>query len=164
MNLYLLRHAIAEEPAENQPDNERGLTPKGRQKCQRALHGLASLELKVDLILTSPYLRAQQTAELAAEAFSISKKEIVVSEHLAPLSFADRLIEQINDLSPAGNILGVGHEPYLSQLISTLTVGEPGLYITMKKSGICKLSVEKLAYGRCATLEWLLTPAQMNKM
>jgi len=55
----------------------------------------------------------------------------------------------------------VGHEPSLSGLASMLLSGDPALSITLKKGGICKLSVETLQYGRCATLDWLLSPAQL---
>ncbi len=58
----------------------------------------------------------------------------------------------------------VGHEPYLSTLISLLLSGDGGLQVEMKKGGLCKLSVESLKHGRCAKLEWLLTPRQMRLM
>jgi phosphohistidine phosphatase len=62
------------------------------------------------------------------------------------------------------NVLLVGHEPGLSQLISLLVAGEAGVSILLKKGSLCKLSVESLKPGRCATLEWLLTPKQMALM
>lgn len=165
MNLYLLRHAIAEEAAENQPDSERALTEKGRRKLQGVLSGLQTLELRVDYIFSSPYLRAHQTAELAASAFGLPPERLVETGHLSPLGFADLLIEKINREYPgAENILLVGHEPSLSQLISILLGGEPGLPITMKKAGVCKLSTDRLSHNRCARLEWLLTPAQLIKI
>jgi phosphohistidine phosphatase SixA len=55
----------------------------------------------------------------------------------------------------------VGHEPSLSSLVSLLVSGDPGLGVSLKKGGVCKLSVEQLRNGRCATLEWLLSPAQL---
>jgi len=58
----------------------------------------------------------------------------------------------------------VGHEPYLSELISLLVAGDSSLCVVMKKGGLCKLSVETLKHGRCACLEWLLTPKQMALM
>ena len=75
------------------------------------------------------------------------------------------LIRQINDLKPAPeNILLVGHEPYLSRFIALLSSGSPAATIEMKKGGLCKLEVEELEYGHCATLKWLLTPRQMELM
>ena len=62
------------------------------------------------------------------------------------------------------HILLVGHEPYLSRLISTLVTGSSALPLVMKKGGLCKLSIDTLRFGRCATLEWLLTPRQLRLM
>jgi len=56
----------------------------------------------------------------------------------------------------------VGHEPYLSQLIALLSSGGTSATIDMKKGGLCKLETEGLEYGHCATLQWLLTPRQME--
>src|SRR5258708_7959635 len=63
-----------------------------------------------------------------------------------------------------GEVLLVGHEPNLSELISLLVSGDARLSITMKKGGLCKVSAEILAARRCASLEWLLTPKQMGLM
>jgi phosphohistidine phosphatase len=58
----------------------------------------------------------------------------------------------------------VGHEPYLSQLISLLVSGREDIGIDFKKGGLCKLEAEKLRYGKCAQLIWLLTPKQMKEI
>jgi len=58
----------------------------------------------------------------------------------------------------------VGHEPYLSELISVLIAGDAGAGIMLKKGGLCRLSATSLRFSRCATLEWLLTPAQLEKL
>ena len=159
MNLYLMRHAIAAEPDEDTDDNQRPLTEKGRKKLGKIARNLDKLDLTFDLILTSPYLRARQTAEVVADELDIKKKLLVESENLTPLGFADKLVEEINAREPVGNLLIVGHEPFLSQLIGMLVAGDASLNVDMKKAGLCKLSTEQLTYGRCATLEWLLTPA-----
>ena len=59
------------------------------------------------------------------------------------------------------NIAIVGHEPYLSGLVSMLIAGDPEISLNLKKGGICCLSVEKLVHARCANLKWLLSPAQL---
>ena len=162
MNLYLMRHAIATELEENTEDNQRPLTEKGRKKLGKIARNLEKLDLKFDVILTSPYLRACQTADVVADALDIKSKNVVETENLTPLGFADKLVEEINAREPVANILIVGHEPFLSQLIGMLVAGDGSLSIDMKKAGLCKLSIEQLTYGRCATLEWLLTPAQLT--
>ena len=162
MNLYLMRHAIAAELEENTEDNQRPLTEKGRKKLGKIARNLEKLDLKFDVILTSPYLRACQTADVVADALDIKSKNVVETENLTPLGFAEKLVEEINAREPVENMLIVGHEPFLSQLIGTLVAGDVSLSIDMKKAGLCKLSIEQLTYGRCATLEWLLTPAQLT--
>ena len=162
MNLYLMRHAIATDADENTEEHQRPLTEKGRKKLSKIARNLEKLDLKFDLILTSPALRAHQTADIVADALDIKQKNVLETENLSPLGFADKLVEEINAHEELENLLIVGHEPSLSQLIGMLLAGDASLSIDMKKAGLCKLSMEQLVYGRCATLEWLLTPAQLT--
>lgn len=163
--IYVLRHGIAVERGTRgyAKDSDRPLTPEGRKKMRRIARTLRRFELSFDLILSSPYVRARQTAEIVAKAFK-AEKGLKFSEHLAAEGDAEELIEQLRRLyhSPS-SVLLVGHEPYLSQLISVLLTGEPDLALTLKKGGLCKLTTQRLTYARCATLEWLLTPRQMVK-
>lgn len=95
----------------------------------------------------------------------LDKDKVITTDDLSPAGDPDRLIKQINERdASAGNIALVGHEPGLSRLISVLLSGDPTLPITLKKGGICCLSTDKLEYGRCATLEWLLAPAQLTEI
>jgi phosphohistidine phosphatase len=162
MNLYLMRHAIAADADENTDDYQRPLTEKGRKKLKKIACNLEKLDLELDLIFTSPVLRALQTAELVADTLGIKPNRVNESENLAPLGFADKLVEEINAHEDPENILIVGHEPFLSQLISVLLTGDASISIEVKKAGLCKLSVDQLIYGRCATLEWLMTPAHLT--
>jgi phosphohistidine phosphatase len=166
MNLFILRHAIAVEPgsAGFAKDADRPLTPKGERKLWKIAEGFEQLEICFDWILSSPYLRARQTAEIVAEVLDIRKK-LEFSEALTPGGSPARLIDTINSQKPKPeNVLLVGHEPYLSELISLLISGSKNIPVTMKKAGLCKLVVESLHNGQCATLEWLLTPKQMCLM
>lgn len=166
MNLYILRHGTAVDrgtPGYDR-DAERPLTLKGERRLWRITEAMERLELSFDLIVSSPYLRAKQTAEIVAEAFK-ARKKLECTDDLTPGGNPKGLIEHLRDLQPAPeNILLVGHEPYLSGLISTLVGGNSSLPVVMKKGGLCKLTVESLKYGRCASLEWLLTPRQMALM
>jgi len=166
MNLYLLRHGLAVEQGTPgySKDAERPLLPKGERKIWRIAEAMEALELKFDLILSSPYVRARQTAEIVAEAFN-ARKRIRFSDSLTPGGNLNELINQLKQVSPAPkSVLLVGHEPFLSQLISLLVSGEQEARITMKKGGLCRLEAESLEPGRCATLIWLLTPKQMALM
>jgi phosphohistidine phosphatase len=166
MNLYILRHGLAVEPgaSEYSKDSERPLTPKGERKLWTIAQALEELGISFDWILSSPYVRARQTAEIVAEALNVHKK-LEISETLMPAGSTKKLIEMINHREPPReDVLLVGHEPYLSQLISLLVSGNNEMQVTMKKGGLCKLSTESLEQGRCATLEWLLTPKQICLM
>ncbi len=167
MNLFILRHAIASNPGEdrlskNLPDADRPLSSKGEQKLWRSTEAMRVLELKFDAVVSSPLLRARQTAQIVTEALALRRK-LVLTAHLAPDGSPKLLIEQLNHLGPrAKNILLVGHEPYLSRLISLLIAGSTTATIDLRKSGLAKLDVAELRYARCATLAWLLTPKQLG--
>ena len=164
MNLYILRHAKAGERSARFPnDSKRPLTSDGEKEMFRVAKGMRQMELKFNLILSSPFVRAKQTAEIVADVFKSNKLRL--SENLASGADARNLIGELNDDYPSlKNILLVGHEPDLSKLISRLSAGDEKLSVNFKKSGLCKLTVGDLRFGRCATLEWLLTPGQLERM
>ncbi|MBL8061918.1 MAG: phosphohistidine phosphatase SixA [Anaerolineales bacterium] len=157
MNLYLIRHAIAEEEASSGEDSQRALTEKGAKKMRQIAKGLRMLGVEFDLILSSPYLRARQTAEILSDVFKL-KKEIVYSEDLIPMGDPDLLLAEINEKYSMDSLAIVGHEPYLSTFVSLLTAGGTPVELTFKKGGVCRLSTDDLHHSRKATLEWLLTP------
>lgn len=160
MNIYLIRHAIAVEEGtpEYEQDSERPLTDKGRKKMRQIARGLRILGVELDLILSSPYLRARETAEILAEVFKM-KKKIAFSENLIPTADPELLIPEIGDKYSVESIALVGHEPHLSALIGALTTENTMLGITLKKGGVCYLEADDLHHDNYrATLEWLLTP------
>ena len=166
MNLYVLRHGIAVEVGTPgyPKDADRPLIAKGERRLWQVAEAMEAMELSFDLILSSPYVRARRTAEIIAEAFN-SRKKLEISADLAPDGSVKKLVEFLNGLEPAPReVLLVGHEPYLSGLISLLASGDETHAVTMKKGGLCNISVDSLKYGRCASIEWLLTPKQMALM
>src|SRR5882724_10649602 len=166
MDLLILRHGLAEERSDPATggDSQRRLTKEGRQKMRRIARGMQSLEVKPDLILTSPYLRARETSEIVAKALG-SEKRLQMAPTLQPDGNPKELIDSLkNNFRKRQQVLLVGHEPYLSRLISLLVSGDTRIAIMLKKGGLCLLSTESLQYGRCATLEWLLTPAQLRSV
>ena len=164
MNIYLLRHGIAAEPGALgiKTDAERPLIPKGEQRLREAAAAMDKMGLSFDEVISSPYLRAKQTAEIVAKYFKL-QKNLMFLDDLIPGGNPQALIRQLNGLKPAPeNILLVGHEPYLSRLIALLSSGSPTATIEMKKGGLCKLEIKTLRLGACATLAWMLTPGQMK--
>lgn len=165
MNLYIIRHAIAVEPGAPgyEDDSLRPLTSKGSEKMSNIARGLKSLGLRFDLVLSSPYARALETAQVLLKVMKIAKEQLVISEHLAPMGFPEQVIGEINEkYSSIDNIAVVGHEPNLSALISLLVAGgDAALSINMRKGGACCLGVENLLHDRRATLEWLMMPRHL---
>jgi len=164
MELYLLRHAIAVERGTPgfEADHLRPLTDAGRAKMERVAAGMAALELQFDVILTSPYVRAHETAEIAAAALKQAKQlrhEPALQADRSPQEFVSRLAGK---LAVHERVLAVGHEPFLSSL-ATLLLGLPGgAALVMKKGSLCKLTIARLKPQPAAQLEWLLTPRQLR--
>lgn len=159
MDLFLLRHAIAEQrdPTKYPDDALRPLTEKGIKRMRRVAEGFLAAGLTFDVIYTSPYTRARQTADIVADVFGL-RKVLRETDMLAVDGDPEALIADLKKVD-ATSILLVGHEPYLSELISHLLVGDASLDVTMKKGGLCKLTVGMLKYGKCATLDWLIPPS-----
>ena len=162
MNLYLIRHAIAEEENPSGEDSQRELTDKGAKKMRLIAKGLRTLGVDFDLIVSSPYIRAVQTAEILSEVFK--KKKFVLSDHLMPMGDIDLLIAEINEKYSVNSLAIVGHEPYLSTFVSLLTTGGTPIEMTFKKGGVCHLSTDDMHHTRKATLEWLLTPGVLVEL
>jgi len=164
--LYLLRHGIAAEPGTGgfTSDAERPLTPEGKSILKRTAEAMLAMGIEFDLILSSPLVRAKQTAELIRQGLGTST-EICFTDNLVLRADARELLREISENYPRKkNILLVGHEPFLSALISRLISGNDQCPIEMKKGGLCKLAVFHLKFGRCARLEWLLAPGQLTRI
>jgi phosphohistidine phosphatase len=160
MNLYIIRHAIAVDEATSDyaSDSERPLTDKGRKKMRQIAKALRHLGVEFDLILSSPYVRACETAEILADVLKM-KDKIVLSDNLIPLGNPELLISEINEKHVVDSLAIVGHEPHLSTLIGLLISEGSKIEITLKKGGVCHLSADDLHHqDHRSTLEWLLTP------
>jgi phosphohistidine phosphatase len=162
MDIYILRHGIAVERGTPgyKKDSDRPLTKEGVEKMEQIAQAMLALGLHFDLILSSPYARAEQTARIVARALD---EEVTFTNHLMSDGNALELVAEINDEKPQ-SVLLVGHEPDLSRLISVLVIGSTDASIELKKGGLCKLTSDRLTFGQCATLNWLLTPKQLRSM
>lgn len=164
MNLFFLRHAKAYPRSPKwRPDSKRPLTREGEKKMFDVARGLRRLEASFGLILTSPYARALRTAEILAEVYDTEK--LLESGNLRSEAAPADIISEIGEnFSTVENIVLVSHEPYMTRLISILLTGENSVSIDLKKAGCCKLVVDKLAFGKCARLAWLLAPRQLARL
>lgn len=136
MELWILRHGIAEELEEDKADEARALTRKGRARVERMVDGLARLGATFDRLYHSPLLRAVQTAELL---LPLVEGESVVTELLCQPP-SEPLLELL-----AGDRVGVvGHQPWLGELVAMLVIGAPdrGDRFQLKKAGAIHLRGE----------------------
>ena len=165
MNLYIVRHAIA--IAQGTPgyeeDSQRPLTDAGRKKMKRIVKGLCELGIELDSIVTSPYIRAKDTAMILAKEFNMQDK-VVLSDSLIPPGNFETLIQEVREKYDVENLAIVGHEPMLSSLVSWLTTGNTAMKIVFKKGGVAYLSTDNLYGEGRATLQWLLTPSLLVKI
>jgi len=166
MELHLLRHGIAvERGAHNlRNDSHRPLTPEGIKRTRKVARALAALKLKFDVVFTSPYVRAKQTADIVAEVLGIPQK-LRLSNALAPGGRPRELMAEVRrQCKGSSRVLLVGHEPDLSRLASLLICGRADADLTLKKAGLCVLDCGELVAGRCASLEWLLPPRLLTRL
>ena len=131
---------------------------------RRIAKGMVAQGLDFEVVISSPYVRAKQTADIVVAELGIAQR-LRISPALASDGDPKKLVEELHRHHRLRkSILLVGHEPYLSQLISTLISGEANISIDLKKGGLCKLVTNGLRYGRCAMLEWLIAPAQGKRI
>lgn len=164
MELYIIRHAIAQPLGRKNDftDEKRALTAEGRDRIRDAARGLRKLGVELDLILTSPLLRAVETAEVVATVFGISRKEIEQTGNLAPGSSPAGLLAELKNRTGVESVALVGHQPDLGELICKVIRGDGGFSLELKKGSVCCLSVTETVPELHGTLSWLMTPRQMR--
>jgi phosphohistidine phosphatase len=125
MKLYIMRHGPAEDVAASGRDADRALTPQGRERVRAVAKALAEEDEAPHAILTSPLVRALQTAEIVAAATKLAERGGVVETHreIAPGGDAYDLVREISE-ARRKRVMIVGHEPDLSALVARL-VGQP---------------------------------------
>lgn len=156
MNLYLIRHAIAEDPG-RRSDAERALTEEGKSKMIEIARGLAALGVELDLVLTSPLRRARETAEIVAAA--LGPVPIEVLSELASGAGAAAGARGLASYLRFESVAAVGHEPDLGELAALLLAGGPtSAAIRFRKGGVAALDLDTGARPLRAVLDWLATP------
>ena len=156
MEIYLLRHGIADDARAGEPDSDRSLTAEGKKKLRSVLRVAAEAGVQPSLILTSPYRRALQTAQLAAEIFKYPG-DLLRTRSLEPSSRPDAVWEEIRVHKDESQILLAGHEPLFSGLTAFL-LGCSGFQIDFKKGGLACVEVDKFASAPKGVLKWYITP------
>jgi len=143
MHVYLIRHGIAvdREDPNCPPDTERPLTPKGMKRSHAAAMGLRALDVKPNAVLTSPWLRSVQTAEIFCETIDFPTKKIMRTDSLKGTSSPAELLHELQSMK-AKVVLCFGHEPHLHLVIGHVL--HTNAKITeLKKAGLALLELER---------------------
>ena len=157
MQIYLLRHGIAEDSRAGLRDFDRALTSEGGEKLRRVLERARAAGAEPGAILSSPFRRALQTAQLAAEVLRYSGK-IVQTRALTPDAPPAEAWGEIRDHGERPAILLASHEPLMSSLAAFL-LDCPTLVVDMKKAALVRIDCEPSGAAPSGVLKWMLTPA-----
>ena len=162
MRIVLLRHGIAidRDHPDCPPDPERFLTSEGQQRTRRAVKGLRRLDVRPDLVLSSPWTRAVETATLAIEGLRLDDDVLRTREDLLPDSDPASVATHVRGLDGECTLV-VGHAPHLDGLLANLLGGSSGSMSSLKKSGAASIV---LTGGAGAELEWLATPKMLRRL
>jgi len=161
-SLFLVRHAIAMERGDEWPDDtKRPLTHAGAARMRRIVKGLVALNVRVDVILTSPLVRAVQTAEILVRGWS-PHPELVTMPALDIGVSTARLIEGLTPYGKATGVALVGHEPGMGELAAWLIGARVPL--PFKKGGVCRIDVPAWPPTRQGALIWLATPKMLRAL
>src|ERR1700745_1613143 len=163
MQLYIVRHGIAvdREDPKARPDPERYLTEEGVEKTKQVAKGVAALGVTGDLFLTSPYVRAVQTAEIFASALEYAKQKIRRTALWLPGSESSSLLRELAKQKQASAVFLFGHAPQLDDLIAT-ALGSKKHLPSMKKGGVAFVELKRLS-PPIGELVWLATPKLLRR-
>jgi phosphohistidine phosphatase len=166
MKIVIIRHAIAmarDEWAEQSANDDlRPVTGEGEKRMRRGAKGLKGVVKRLDIIATSPLLRARQTAQIIADALGGPAPTEVAQ--LVPNGGAESVTEWLQGQPSDATIAVVGHEPDLSALMAWLTTANPRAFMPLKKGGACLLEADDVPIAGNCQLRWALTPAQLRDL
>jgi phosphohistidine phosphatase len=161
--LLLIRHAIAEDRGDfartGRNDGDRPLTERGRRRMGLAARGLRELTGEIDLLTTSPLIRAAETADIISEEFGGMAVEEIELLAMGP---ADAFLSWYRTVADTGLVALVGHEPYLGEWASWLLAGPSADFMVFKKGGACLLEFPDVIDPGRAVLRWHLAPSHLR--
>ena len=163
-SVYLVRHAIAAERGDEWPDDaKRPVTHKGAARMREIVAGLVALEMRVDLVLTSPLVRARQTADMLVDGLGLTPAPLlVIAPALAPEGEIAHVADEIGKHEKRSGIAVVGHEPGLGELAAWLIGAATPL--PLKKGGVCRIDLSGRPRSGSAQLIWLATPRMLRAL
>lgn len=160
MEIYLVRHGAAYTKEENP---ERHLNNDGVNQCHLTGRALKRLDIAFDLIVSSPKLRARQTADIIAEEVGYSRKEIKISETLVPTAPPKETISYLEDFAGLKRVMLAGHLPLLGHLASELLSNTSHISLYFEPGAVCQINIEQ-PHSYTGDLRWFLTPEHLRIM
>jgi len=163
MQLFIVRHGIAvdREDPKCPADPDRFLTDEGIEKTRQVAQGVAEVGAIPDLMVTSPYLRALQTAEIFAEQLEYSKQKIRKSDFLLPGAEPLQLFRELAKDKDLSVVFVFGHAPHLDDVVAT-ALGVKHHISSLKKAGVALIELRRLV-PPSGELVWLATPKLLRK-
>ncbi len=163
MILYIVRHGVAvnRNDPHAPPEPERPLTRKGIEKTREAMLGLRELGPKPDAMITSPYLRAAQTAEIACEVFGFPREKVRSSDQLKPGANPADFVKELAHVR-AKEVMCFGHAPHMDQLIAHLAEARR-VFTALKKAGVACVELESVTEPK-GNLLWILSPKVLRAL
>jgi len=161
MNVFLLRHGACEKEAPG-GDAERRLTPEGRKAIENSVPGMKSLIGQVDYILTSPFARAVETADIVADAFKC-RGFVEEMPELADRGSEEALDVMLNKLVGKENIVVVGHMPHLGEVAQYFLGIESETTVELKKGGMARIYIKGFPGPGEGKLHWVMTSGELKR-
>jgi phosphohistidine phosphatase len=163
MDLYIVRHGIAidREDPKCPPDPERYLTEEGIDKTRQVAKGIHALGINPDLLLSSPYVRAMQTAEIFASALGYAKQKIRRTDLLLPGAEPSLLFRELAKDKHSSSVFVFGHAPQLDELIAAAFAGKHNI-TSLKKAGVAAIKLKRVS-PPAGELLWLATPRLLRR-
>jgi phosphohistidine phosphatase len=163
MQLYIVRHGIAidREDPKCPPEAERYLTEEGVEKTKQVAEAVAALGIQADLMFSSPYVRATQTAAIFASELEYSKQKIRRTDSLLPGAEPGAFLRELAREKDVSTVLCFGHAPHVDGLLAA-AVGASRHITSMKKAGVALVELKRLSPPN-GQLVWLITPKLMRK-
>jgi phosphohistidine phosphatase len=164
MDLYIVRHGIAidREDPKSPPEAERFLTEEGIERTRQVAKGIAALGVHADLLISSPYVRAKQTAVLFAKALEYSEQKIRQTDNLLPGAEAGALLRELAREKNVSVVFCFGHAPHVDELLAA-SIGATRQVTSMKKAGVAFVELKRVS-PPSGQLVWLLTPKLVRKV
>jgi phosphohistidine phosphatase len=155
MELYVLRHGIAADGLPGSQDSARELTDEGREKVAAVARMARRAGVEPSLILSSPYIRAVQTAKIAAAEFGYSGP-LLKTDALVPFATPKGIWDELREHAKESAVLLAGHEPLLSQLVGYL-LAAPSMQVEMKKATLVRIDISGNTLAPRGALRWMIT-------